>query len=78
MPDPGWWEALWPDPAKVLRDVGVTPRMDVVDLCSGDGWFTFPLFQEAACECYETVKGHYERMLTPDKKSNLLHVVKPT
>ena len=43
MPDPGWWEALWPDPAKVLGDVGVTPGMDVVDLCSGDGWFTFPL-----------------------------------
>ena len=43
MPEPGWWEALWPDPAKVLRDVGVTPGMDVVDLCCGDGWFTFPL-----------------------------------
>ena len=43
MPDPGWWEALWPDPAKVLRDVGVAPGMDVIDLCSGDGWFTFPL-----------------------------------
>jgi SAM-dependent methyltransferase len=43
MPDPGWWEALWPDPAKVLMDVGVTPGMDVADLCSGDGWFTFPL-----------------------------------
>ena len=43
MPDPGWWEALWPDPTKVLRDVDVTPGMDVVDLCCGDGWFTFPL-----------------------------------
>jgi ubiquinone/menaquinone biosynthesis C-methylase UbiE len=43
MPDPGWWEALWPDPAKVLSDVGVMPGMDVVDLCCGDGWFTFPL-----------------------------------
>jgi len=43
MPDPGWWEALWPDPAKVLRDVGARPGMDVVDLCSGDGWFTLPL-----------------------------------
>jgi SAM-dependent methyltransferase len=43
MPDPGWWEALWPDPAKVLTDVGVTPGMSVVDLCCGDGWFTFPL-----------------------------------
>jgi SAM-dependent methyltransferase len=43
MPDPGWWEALWPDPVKVLRDVGVTPGIDVVDLCSGDGWFTLPL-----------------------------------
>ncbi len=43
MPDPGWWEALWPNPAKVLADVGVTPGMDVIDLCCGDGWFTFPL-----------------------------------
>ena len=43
MPDPGWWEALWPDPAKVLRDVGVNSGMDVVDLCCGDGWFTLPL-----------------------------------
>jgi ubiquinone/menaquinone biosynthesis C-methylase UbiE len=43
MPDPGWWEALWPDPAKVLTDVGVKPGMDVVDLCCGDGWFTLPL-----------------------------------
>ncbi len=43
MPDPGWWEALWPDPAGVLRAVGVKSGMDVVDLCCGDGWFTFPL-----------------------------------
>lgn len=43
MPEPGWWEALWPDPAKVIRDVGVQPGTTVVDLCSGDGWFTLPL-----------------------------------
>jgi SAM-dependent methyltransferase len=43
MPDPGWWEALWPDPARVLGDVGVRPGMTVVDLCSGDGWFTLQL-----------------------------------
>ena len=43
MPDPGWWEALWPDPAKVLADVGIAPRMSVIDLCCGDGWFTDPL-----------------------------------
>ena len=43
MPDPDWWKALWPDPAKVLTDMGVMPGMDVVDLCCGDGWFTFPL-----------------------------------
>jgi ubiquinone/menaquinone biosynthesis C-methylase UbiE len=43
MPDPGWGEALWPDPAKVLSDVGIRPGMNVVDLCCGDGWFTFPL-----------------------------------
>src|SRR5438477_7798689 len=40
MPDPGWWEALWPDPAGVLAKVGLKPGMEVIDLCSGDGWFT--------------------------------------
>ena len=47
MPDPGWWEALWPDPATVLTDVGVTPGMSVIDLCCGDGWFTIPLARMA-------------------------------
>jgi hypothetical protein len=37
MPTAGWWEALWPDPVKVLDAVGLKPGMEVVDLCSGDG-----------------------------------------
>jgi ubiquinone/menaquinone biosynthesis C-methylase UbiE len=40
MPSAGWWETLWPDPAAVLTAVGLKPGLDVVDLCSGDGWFT--------------------------------------
>lgn len=47
MPDAGWWEALWPDPAKVLHDVGVRPGTSVVDLCSGDGWFTLQIAKSA-------------------------------
>jgi len=43
MPTAGWWEALWPDPAGVLAAVGMKPGMDVVDLCSGDGWFTLQI-----------------------------------
>jgi ubiquinone/menaquinone biosynthesis C-methylase UbiE len=43
MPTAGWWEALWPDPAKVLREVGVAADMEVIDLCSGDGWFTLQI-----------------------------------
>jgi len=43
MPNAGWWEALWPDPAGVLAAVGLRPGMDVVDLCSGDGWFTLQI-----------------------------------
>ena len=43
MPPAGWWEALWPDPAGVLASVGIQPGMDVIDLCSGDGWFTLPI-----------------------------------
>lgn len=40
MPTAGWWEALWPDPAGVLAAIGLKPDMQVIDLCSGDGWFT--------------------------------------
>lgn len=43
MPTAGWWEALWPDPAGVLTAVGLKPGMEVVDLCSGDGWFTLQI-----------------------------------
>jgi ubiquinone/menaquinone biosynthesis C-methylase UbiE len=43
MPTAGWWEALWPDPAGVLAKVGVKPGMNVIDLCSGDGWFTLQI-----------------------------------
>lgn len=43
MPTAGWWEALWPDPAGVLDKVGIKPGMDVIDLCSGDGWFTLQI-----------------------------------
>jgi hypothetical protein len=43
MPDAGWWESLWPDPAAVLAAVGVKPGAEAVDLCCGDGWFTLQL-----------------------------------
>ncbi len=47
MPTAGWWEALWPDPAGVLARLGVKSGMDVVDLCSGDGWFTLQIAKVA-------------------------------
>jgi hypothetical protein len=39
MPTAGWWEALWSDPAPVLAAVGLKPDVEVIDLCSSDGWF---------------------------------------
>jgi SAM-dependent methyltransferase len=47
MPTAGWWEALWPDPAGVLAAVGLRHGMDVIDLCSGDGWFTLQIAKVA-------------------------------
>jgi protein-L-isoaspartate O-methyltransferase len=47
MPTLGWWEALWPDPAGVLASVGLKQDMDVIDLCSGDGWFTLQIAKVA-------------------------------
>jgi SAM-dependent methyltransferase len=40
MPDDDWWHALWPDPSRVIHDVGITKGLNVVDLCCGDGYFT--------------------------------------
>jgi SAM-dependent methyltransferase len=48
MPTAGWWEALWPDPAGVLAAVGIASGMHVIDLCSGDGWFTLQIAKLAA------------------------------
>jgi SAM-dependent methyltransferase len=43
MPDAGWWEALWPDPAGILRACGLSAVTVAVDLCAGTGWFTLPM-----------------------------------
>ena len=43
MPDRDWWQALWPDPEGVMRNVGAAPGIRVIDLCCGDGYFTAPL-----------------------------------
>jgi SAM-dependent methyltransferase len=48
MPTEGWWDTLWPDPARVLTSLGLKPGMGVVDLCCGDGWFTLPMAQIAS------------------------------
>src|SRR5262249_46580975 len=43
MPTAGWWEALWPDPMGVLAKIGIKSGIEVIDLCSGDGWFTLQI-----------------------------------
>ncbi|MAM39775.1 MAG: methyltransferase [Erythrobacter sp.] len=43
MPDRDWWQELWPEPEETLRKIGIKDHMTVVDLCSGDGYFTAPL-----------------------------------
>lgn len=48
MPTAGWWEALWPDPVGVLRAVELPQDGNVIDLCSGDGWFTLQIAKIAS------------------------------
>ena len=64
MPTTGWWEALWPDPAWVLDQVGIQPGMNVIDLCSGDGWFTLQIAKIA------------QHVVAVDIDANLLDVAK--
>ena len=47
MPTAGWWETLWSEPARVLEAVGLKRNMDAVDLCCGDGWFTWEMAKVA-------------------------------
>jgi SAM-dependent methyltransferase len=52
MPDRDWWSALWPDPERVLRKMGIEPGMTVLDLCCGDGYFTAPLARMVSGKVY--------------------------
>lgn len=40
MPDRDWWSTLFPQPRTLMRRMGVTPGLTVLDLCCGDGFFT--------------------------------------
>ncbi|MHB1591666.1 MAG: class I SAM-dependent methyltransferase [Sulfuricella sp.] len=40
MPDQDWWQALWPDPDGIVRNLRIESGMTVVDLGCGDGYFT--------------------------------------
>lgn len=43
MPDRDRWTTLWPNPRDVVQSLGVIPKLSVLDLCCGDGYFTAPL-----------------------------------
>lgn len=47
MPDPDWWQALWPDPEGVVRALRIQSGMAVVDLGCGPGYFTAAIARQA-------------------------------
>ena len=42
QPDRDWWCELWPDPAAVLRKLGLEAGDSLADVGCGDGYFTIP------------------------------------
>lgn len=52
MPDPDWWQALWPSPRDVLRKLGIKDGDVVADLCCGDGYFTGALAKLTGAETF--------------------------
>lgn len=70
MPDRDWWPVLWPRPEQTLKALGIEPRMTVLDLCCGDGYFTAPLANlvqgkvialDLDCEMLELAKAEVAR-----------------
>jgi ubiquinone/menaquinone biosynthesis C-methylase UbiE len=79
MPEAGWWEALWPDPAGVLTASGLIAGMAAVDLCAGNGWFTLPMARIAgtvtAIDIDEKLLGAARRRLGEAGASNCEFIV---
>lgn len=48
MPDPDWWQALWPDPDGVVLALRIQHGTAVVDLGCGPGYFTAAIARQAA------------------------------
>ncbi|WP_418281742.1 class I SAM-dependent methyltransferase [Halorubrum sp. DTA98] len=42
QPDWDWWGRLWPTPGETLREFGVSAGDSLVEIGSGDGYFTLP------------------------------------
>jgi len=42
QPDWDWWGRLWPTPGETLRALGLSAGGSVVDIGSGNGYFTLP------------------------------------
>lgn len=42
QPDWDWWGELWPDPAGVLRELGLLAVDSLADVACGNGYFTVP------------------------------------
>jgi 2-polyprenyl-3-methyl-5-hydroxy-6-metoxy-1,4-benzoquinol methylase len=68
VPPAGWWEALWPDPARVVASIGVQAGMSVVDLCCGEGWLTLALARLA--QRVVAIDADKERLATARHRLN--------
>jgi len=42
QPDWDWWGRLWPTPGETLRQLGISQGETLVEIGSGNGYFSFP------------------------------------
>ncbi|WP_436902525.1 class I SAM-dependent methyltransferase [Halovenus halobia] len=50
QPDWNWWGKLWPTPGETLREFGLESGESVVEIGSGNGYFTLPAARIVAPE----------------------------
>lgn len=80
QPDWDWWGKLWPTPGETLRQLGLSPGNNLVEIGSGNGYFALPAARIVApapvyaIDLDPEVLGELERLADQHDVENIVPV----